>query len=142
MRLSVRGGGLQAKTISGERVVVDTSILIAVVFEEAHAEWAVGQLSEHAPRLRMSTVNLAETLILIRDRQPQLYDELEAQILELGIRFVAPDVAQARLAAEARVRFPLNLGDCFAYALACEEDCPILTLDQDFRAVDREVILP
>src|SRR5688572_14987043 len=123
-------------------MVVDTSILMAVVFEERHADWAVEQLTAHAPRLRMSTVNLAEALILIRDRQPQLAEELEEQIMELGIRFVAPDIEQARIAAAARIRFPLNLGDCFAYALACEEDCPILTLDEDFRNVDPEVLLP
>ena len=123
-------------------MVVDTSILLAVVFEDAHAEWAVEQLEQHAPHLRMSTVNLAETLILLRDRQPQLFDEIQDQLQELGIRFVPPDIEQARIAADARARFPLNLGDCFAYALAVAEDCAILTLDRDFRAVDREVLLP
>jgi ribonuclease VapC len=123
-------------------VVVDTSILLAVIFEEDHAQWAIDQLTLHASALRMSTVNLAETLILVRDRQPQLYEEIEAQLTQLGIRFVAPGVEHARVAADARVRFPLNLGDCFAYALAHVEDCAILTLDEDFRSVDREVILP
>ncbi len=36
----------------------------------------------------------------------------------------------------------LNLGDCFAYALACAEGCGILTLDRDFRSVDVPVDLP
>jgi len=90
----------------------------------------------------MSTVNLAEALILIRDRQPAMADELQDRLLASGICFVPPDVRQARIAAEARIRFPLNLGDCFAYALATVEDCPILTLDRDFRAVDRPVVLP
>ena len=115
---------------------------MAIVFEEAHAEWAIEQLTAHAAALRMSTVNLAEVLILVRDRQPGLYDEIEAQLMELGLRFVAPDVEQARVAAAARLRFPLDLGDCFAYALACAEDCPILTLDDDFRATDREAVIP
>lgn len=123
-------------------MVVDTSVLLAVVFEEDHARWSVEQLEEHAGELRMSTVNLAETLIIIRDRQPQLFAELETQLLDLGIRFVPPDVVQARYAAEARLRYPLNLGDCFAYALARAEDCAILTLDEDFRVVDRDVLLP
>ena len=71
-----------------------------------------------------------------------LVDTLETQLLTSGIRFVAPDESQAQLAAKARLRFPLNLGDCFAYALARAEQCPILTLDQDFRALDIPVILP
>lgn len=123
-------------------MVVDTSVILAVFFDEPHAAWAASQLSQHAPVLRMSTVNLAESLILLRDRQPALADDLENRLLTSGIRFVAPDATQARTAARARLRFPLNLGDCFAYALAVAEECPILTLDQDFRVVDRPVVRP
>ena len=123
-------------------MVVDTSVLLAVFFAEPDAEWAAARLAEHAPELRMSTVNVAEVLIQIRDKQPHLYETLEAKLLNSGIRFVAPDVEQARIAAEARLRYPLNLGDCFAYALATVEGCPILARDRDFRGVDRPVVLP
>jgi ribonuclease VapC len=125
-------------------LVVDSSALLAILLDEPDAEWAATQLSEHAGDLRMSTVNLAEVLIRLRDLQPHLADELEDRILTSGIRYIGPDVEQARLAAEARKRYPLNLGDCFAYALAVVEDCPVLTLDRDFRAIrhEREVLLP
>ncbi len=39
-------------------------------------------------------------------------------------------------------RYPLNLGGCFAYALATVEDLPILALDGDFRSTDRPVVHP
>jgi ribonuclease VapC len=123
-------------------MVVDTSVLLAVLFAEPTAHWASAQLNAHRSTLRMSTVNLAETLIRLNDRQPTLFDGLQARVMSSGIRFVPPDVNQARLAAEARLRYPLNLGDCFAYALAVAEDCPILTLDSDFATVDRPVVLP
>jgi ribonuclease VapC len=123
-------------------VVVDTSVLLAVIFDDAGAAWSLEQLQAHAGELRMSTVSLAEALILVRDRQPHLAPEIEEAMVGGSIRFVAPDVAQARTAAAARLRFPLNLGDCFAYALAAAEGCPILTLDRDFRAVDIPVLLP
>jgi ribonuclease VapC len=123
-------------------VVVDTSALLGVLFAEPHGGWVVARLAERAGELRMSTVNLAEALILLQDRQPHLADELEARLLESGIRFVPPDTDQARTAAAARLRYPLNLGDCFAYALAVSERCPILTLDADFRRLDVEVLLP
>ena len=123
-------------------MVVDTSVILAVFFEEADAEWAAEQMNRHATGMSMSTVNLAETLILLADRQPTLFDELEDQLLTSGIRFVPPDIEQARVAAQARLRYPLNLGDCFVYALAVSENTSILTLDRDFRAVDRPVILP
>lgn len=123
-------------------MVVDTSAILAVFFSEAHGEWAARRMAENAGRLCMSTVNLAEALIRIRDRQPTLADQLEERLLTGGIRFVAPDAEQARIAAVARLRYPLNLGDCFAYALAVVEDCGILTTDADFRRVDRPVVSP
>lgn len=123
-------------------VVVDTSIILAVYFQEPAAAWAAEQLNLHAPGLMMSTVNLAEALIRIRDRQPTLAGELQTRLLGSGIHFVPPDQAQAVIAARARHQFPLNLGDCFAYALAVSQDCEILTLDDDFRKTDRPILLP
>ena len=123
-------------------MVVDTSALIAVLFKEPHARWVASKLSEHAGPLKMSTVNLAEALILIKDRQPELYGELETQILSSGITFVAPDTAQAQIAAAARLEYPLNLGDCFAYALAVTEHDAILTLDRDFTKTNVRCVVP
>lgn len=123
-------------------MVVDTSALLAIYFAEEHGEWAAQKLVEHGTELVMSTVNLTETLIRLRDRQPRLAEEIEETLLTSGIRFVAPDDEQARVAAEARLRYPLNLGDCFAYALAVAEDCAILAVDRDFRALGRPVITP
>ncbi len=99
-------------------------------------------MTGHAKQLAMSTVNLSEALILIRDRQPQLYPELERRILASSIRFVPPTVEHARIASSARLRFPLNLGECFAYALAWSEGLPILTLDSDFARTDLTVEMP
>lgn len=123
-------------------MVVDASVILAILFAEPHAAWAAQRLGEHAGALRMSTVNLAEVLILVRDRQPMLFDELERRVLDSGIRFIPPDTEQARVAADARLRLPLNLGDCFAYALAVAEGCPILSLDADFARIDHPVVLP
>lgn len=123
-------------------MVVDASAILAVFLDEPDADWVVDQLAENASELRMSTVNLTEALIRLRDRQPQRADRLEERILESGIRFVPPDVQQARLAASARLEHPLNLGDCFAYALAAVEGVPILTLDRDFRRLGHPVAMP
>lgn len=123
-------------------MVVDSSVLLAIFFAEPYGGWAVDRLAENAQELRMSTVNLAETLIRVRDRQPRSYQRIEASLLGSGIRFIAPDVRQARIVAEARITYPLNLGDCFAYALARTEGCPILTLDGDFRTLSWSVVSP
>jgi ribonuclease VapC len=123
-------------------MVIDTSVLLAIFFEEPHAQWASDCLQEHSKELCMSTVSVTETLILIRDRQPTIYRQLENRILESGIRFVPLDLVQAKIAAHARIKFRINLGDCFVYALAVSENMPILTLDADFKKVDRPVIRP
>ncbi len=125
-------------------MIVDTSAILAVYFHEPHGPWAKDQLDRNVGSLRMSTVNLTEALIRIRDlKVDPLADELENRLLTSGIRFIAPDAAQAKFAARARHRFlRLNLGDCFAYALAVAERCPILTVDRDFRVVDCAVLAP
>ena len=123
-------------------MVVDSCVILAIIFNEKHAAWALEQISKYSGELRMSTVNLSETLILCKSKQPQQFAELEDKILNLPIRFVAPEVKQAQIAASARERFPINLGDCFAYALAKIEGCGVLTIDADFQKTDLEIIFP
>lgn len=122
-------------------MIVDSSSALAIYFREPHGPWALDQLNR-ADRLLMSTVNLTECLLRIRTMQPEKSDQLIAELLGGEIEFVPPDVAQATLAARARLTYPLNLGDCFAYALAKTRNLPLLTLDHDFRATDVTVILP
>jgi ribonuclease VapC len=129
-------------TIFGAIMVVDTSAVLAVIFKEPGASWVAAQLNSHEGNLFMSTVNLGETLMLIRNRRQDSVDALEADLLASALRFVPPTIEHARQAAIARHRFPLNLGDCFAYALSLSENCPILTLDADFRRCDRPIVFP
>jgi ribonuclease VapC len=123
-------------------MVVDTSALLAMLLNEPPAAWVAEQLRANRRNLLMSTVNLAETLIRLRSILAGGAGAVETDLLNGSVRFVAPTVEQARQAAIARGRFPLNLGDCFAYALSVAEDCPILTLDDDFRRCDRPVVMP
>lgn len=90
----------------------------------------------------MSTVNLTECLIRLYDRHQAEADEYEARLLNSGIEFIVPDPAQAIIAAKARLKFPLNFGDCFAYALAKTQSDSLLALDSDFSSADIAVILP
>lgn len=127
---------------SGEMMVIDTSAILAVSFDEATADWVIEQFENHRGQLLMSTVNLAESLMLFRRRLPAGADELEARLLTSDLRFVPPTIDHARTAAAARHRFPLNIGDCFVYALSLAQNCPILTLDEDFRRCDRPLVIP
>ena len=122
-------------------IVLDASAVLAIYFGEPEAEWVATQIGT-ADAVLMSTVNLTECLIHLWDRQPVDADELQTRLLASGIDFVAPDAQQATLAAEARLRLPLNLGDCFAYALAKAEGVPLLALDRDFRGIDVPLLMP
>lgn len=121
-------------------MVLDTSSLLAVIFNEKHGPVIAQILENHASDLRMSTVNLAETLILIEDRQPQKFEEISEEILTSTIRFIPPSIRQSQIAAQARLKYPLNLGDCFAYALAKDEGVSLLTLDSDFAKSDISLV--
>jgi uncharacterized protein with PIN domain len=93
-------------------------ILVAIALNETPGLWCVKQHEDPAAELMMSTVNCAGVLILSSERQPQMASQLREQISALPIRCAAPSVQQAEIAAEARLKFPLHPGDCFAYALA------------------------
>lgn len=127
---------------SGKPIVIDASAILAICFAEPSTQWVAEQLRIHAGGLLMSTVNAGEVMMTIRNRRFAETLELERQLLESGIRFVPVTIEHARRAAEARNQFPLNLGDCFAYALAAAEGCSILTLDEDFQRCDRPLIIP
>ena len=122
-------------------LVIDTSALLSVYLDEPAAQDVARQL-DSADRLLMSTINLAECLMILRQRRPDAAAVLTQRLVAESIEFIPPDTVQALLAAEARDRFPLNLGDCFAYALAKTHNLPLLTLDRDFRSTDIAIVLP
>lgn len=68
---------------------------------------------------------------------------MAALVGEGGVEVVPVTAATAARVAEAYARWGkgrhpagLNLGDCFAYALAREAGCPLLYVGQDFAQTD------
>lgn len=123
-------------------VILDSSILLAVIFNENSSTWCLEQIHQSQSPLKMSLVNLTECLIVVEDRQPKDYHDIAKKIFASGIEFEPPNTEQAVIAARARHQFPINLGDCFAYALAKWLDQPLLALDHDFFKTDAQVICP
>ena len=68
-------------------------------------------------------------------------------IAELGIRIAPASATTARLASDAERQYgkrtpaKLNLGECFAYALAREQGAPLLFKGDDFARTDLEPAL-
>jgi ribonuclease VapC len=124
-------------------IVVDTSALVAISFEEPEAaEFAAVLHGAVAPKISSATV--AETFIVVagrtrRDNAATLLLFLDA----VGAEIVAVDRRHAILVNEAFLRFGkgrhkarLNYGDCFSYALAKSLDLPLLFKGDDFRHTD------
>jgi ribonuclease VapC len=129
-------------------MIVDASALLAVLFEEAEKDSFRDKLLL-TPDLLMSPINYLEASIRADDpRHPGKGPQLDVLIDELGIEIAAVDAKQARLAREAYQRFGkgnhkarLNLGDCFAYALARARGEPLLFKGNDFRLTDVEAAI-
>ena len=121
-------------------MVIDTSALMAIALREPQAKECREAL-ENADALRMSAGTLAEALIVAGRRG--LQGDMAKAIDSFGITVVAVTEAAARRAADAYSQWgkgvhpaALNMGDCFAYALAKELDCPLLYVGDDFARTD------
>lgn len=123
-------------------MIVDSSVVLCLLFGEPRAMEAAELLDEHATVLHMSTVNIAETLMRLRS---QVVKSRLARTIstfkKMPITPIAVDLAHAELAASARFTYPkLNFGDCFAYAAARLQKMSLLTFDADFAGVDVDLV--
>lgn len=124
-----------------ETLVLDASAVLAILFAEERGMWAAENMNA-APDLLISAITVTEVVIQLLNRQPESTHGFEDWLKEAGIEVVSVDTAQALVAAAARRQYPLNIGDCFVYALAKRRGATILTLDKDFKNCDVRVSLP
>lgn len=130
-------------------MIVDASALLAIVFAEPEAPAftaAVGSTDQ----AMMSVVNYLEASIRVdRDSDASFSRAFDALVEFSEIRLVPVSVSQVRLARRAHSEYGrgqhkarLNLGDCFAYALAKETGLPLLFKGDDFAHTDIEPAIP
>jgi ribonuclease VapC len=125
-------------------MIIDTSAIVAVLRDESDAPHFANAIAEAKVR-RVSAVNYVEAAAVIDESRDPIasrrFDEFfrEAQLV---LEAVTPE--QARVAREAYRDFGkgsghearLNLGDCFAYALAKVKGEPLLFKGDDFSRTD------
>ena len=125
-------------------MVVDASPILAILFEEADAGFFETVMAD-APDAVISPINLWEVMVRARSvhGQPGV-DAAESLLAGLGLRVAPITDRHARIAIEASWRFgrgtpaALNMGGCFAYALAKAEACALLFKGDDFTRTDVE----
>jgi ribonuclease VapC len=126
-------------------MIVDTSVIIAILRDEADAA-AIGEALERPEIRRMSAVSYVEAAVVVdSNRNPVLSRRLDDLLRDVQIAVEPVTLNQARIAREAyrdfgkgRHRAGLNFGDSFAYALAKETGEPLLFKGDDFRHTDVE----
>ena len=113
---------------------------MAIANDEPMAEACLSVLSAE-PLVLMSAGTLAEALIVAAGRgiTQQMSDAVEQSRMEI----VPVTAATARRIGAIYIRFGkgfhpagLNYGDCFAYELAMQRDCPLLFVSEDFARTD------
>lgn len=124
-------------------MIVDSSAFIAVLRNEPGCEKYLAVLADAAP-LATSAATLLETAMVAEGKGGDRAGlDLDALIRRLGVEIIPFTAEQAELAREGFRRFGkgrhpagLNLGDCFAYALARARNEPLLFKGEDFARTD------
>lgn len=124
-------------------MVLDTSAVLAVLFNEAEAEELEAAIDEDPVRL-MSAASYLESAIVVEARLGASGGrEFDLLVHKAGIEVVVVTREQAEVARDAWRRFGrgrheagLNFGDCFAYALAATSGEPLLFKGGDFATTD------
>jgi ribonuclease VapC len=124
-------------------MIVDTSAVLAILFEESDAELYARALTQ-ADSCRMSAASFVEAAVVIdtqtKDKGSRQFD---AFIRRAAIAIEPVTEEQAHIARQAYADFGkgrhpagLNFGDCFAYALAKVTGEPLLFKGKDFKKTD------
>jgi ribonuclease VapC len=121
-------------------LAVDTSALMSIVLKEPNSQVCCGAL-EKASRLLISAGTVAEALIVAERRS--VGTAMTLLMNELGFEVVPVTALTAARVANIYNQWgkgihpaSLNFGDCFAYDLAIENDCPLLFVGEDFSKTD------
>jgi ribonuclease VapC len=125
-------------------MIVDTSALIAVLLAEADADTLLAAMIDAAaPKVSSGTL-LEAAIVADRVSPPLGARRFDRLVADLRLEVVPHTEQQAAVARAAYRDFgkgsghpaQLNVGDCFAYALAATTGEPLLFKGNDFRHTD------
>lgn len=124
-------------------MVIDTSAIVAIAFNEADAASMERLIADDPIRLISAATVLEATMVI----ETRLGDaggrEFDLWLVKIGAEIVAVDAFQADAARRAWRRYgkgrhaaSLNYGDCFSYALAMTRSEPLLFKGEGFAKTD------
>ena len=123
--------------------------MLAMLLKEPEEAAFADFLGECTDEILISPVNYLEIALRVdRGQTPEISAGVDPLLAKLGIKIAPLGPEQAYLARAAYQRYGkgndparLNLGDCFAYALAKARDEPLLFKGEDFRQTDVEAAI-
>jgi ribonuclease VapC len=124
-------------------MIVDTSAVLAILFNEDDAQTYARAISEADSR-RMSAASFVEAAVVVEAQTSESGSrQFDAFFRRAGIVIEPVTEEQAHAARQAYTDFGkgrheagLNFGDCFAYALAKVNGEPLLFKGNDFSKTD------
>lgn len=130
-------------------IVLDTSVLVAILFGEEDALALLDRLLDSQDEYAVASATYVETGIVVAARLgDDALARLDVLLDRLGARVCEIDESVARRALRAWRRFgkgrhpaSLNYGDCISYALAQELDASLAFTGLDFSRTDVRVAL-
>jgi ribonuclease VapC len=130
-------------------MVIDTSAVLAILFDEPEADDIEMAIDADPVRL-MSAASYLETAIVVESRLGEPGGrEFDLLLHKAGIEIVAVTAEQADAARDAWRQFgkgrhlaSLNFGECFSYALASASGEPLLFKGDDLGNTDIQRVVP
>lgn len=129
-------------------MVVDTSVVVAILLEEEDADTYLEILDAEYDLLISAAAVVEATAVLLRRGGIGAVSDLNEFLDRAEIEIVAVSEGQARIAQRAYITYgkgrhaaSLNFGDCFAYALAKEMGEKLLFKGNDFFQTDIAAVL-
>lgn len=125
-------------------IVIDASAIIAILWNEPEKDRFVDGILAASSRL-MSAVSVQEAGMAIAGRfgDEAVWKSLDALLSLLDLEIVPHDADLARIARQAFLRFgkgrhpaALNFGNCATYALATNNNLPLVFKGDDFLKTD------
>jgi len=124
-------------------LIVDSSALLALVFDEPEAD-RVEEAIASSDRIGIGAPTLTESGIVLASRLGGDSELLLARLVEgLDLAVIPFTAAHGRVSREAFLRFgrgrhpaALNFGDCLTYAVAKLAEKPLLFVGDDFAQTD------
>ncbi|GAA3535633.1 type II toxin-antitoxin system toxin ribonuclease C30 [Nonomuraea rosea] len=123
-------------------MIIDSSAIIAVINGEPEATQFAQAIATAV--CRISAVNYVEAAIVADNRGEAMRNAFDTLVDEMGLIIEPVTPHQARIARRVYQTYgkgnnskaKLNMGDCFAYALAKDLDQPLLFKGEDFPHTD------